>query len=158
LKGVFVRRGEEMGIMNSKHGFDIQIAFDKALAYIINVLIVFIIVVLIVGLGKTIYTVKDLISGEPLRLTLSHVVADILSFLVMIELFRSFVEYFKSKRIRLHSMIDPAIIFIVRELIVRLYTHEGQAESTLVGFAILLASLGAVRTLAVLFSPEGEQS
>ena len=48
--------------------------------------------------------------GHEIGLNLSHAITDILSFLVMIELFRSFIEYFKARRIRLHSMIDPAIL------------------------------------------------
>ena len=91
----------------------------------------------------------------PLKQYLIYI-SGILSFLVMNELFRSFIEYFKTKRIRLHSMIDPAIIFIVRELIVQLYTHDKLVNSSLIGFAILLLSLGVDRSLALIFSPEDE--
>ncbi len=84
-------------------------------------------------------------------------VTDILTFLVIIELFRSFVEYFKAKRFRLHSMIDPFIIFVVRELIIILYSQEKIIWQNLIGFAFLILSLGIVRTLAVLFSPENEE-
>jgi uncharacterized membrane protein (DUF373 family) len=80
----------------------------------------------------------NLFHGDHLDIYLSRVVTDILSFLVMIELFRSFVDYFTSKRIRLHTMIDPAIIFIVRELILKLYTHDAMGGETIIGFAVLL--------------------
>jgi uncharacterized membrane protein (DUF373 family) len=86
----------------------------------------------------------------------SHVIADILSFLVILELFRSFIEYFKAKRFRLHSMMDPFIIFVARELIVMLFTHESITWEILVGFAVLIFSLGMVRTLAVIYSPKNE--
>ena len=134
----------------------IPLVFDNALKYIINILILYIIVILVLSLGKTLYTVKLLFTGAQIEVNLSHAITDILSFLVMIELFRSFIEYFKAKRIRLHSMIDPAIIFIVRELIIQLYTHERLENNTLVGFGILLLCLGVIRSLALLFSPEGE--
>jgi uncharacterized membrane protein (DUF373 family) len=51
-------------------------------------------------------------------------------------------------------MIDPAIIFIVRELIVQLYEHDKLVNSLLIEFGILLLCLGVVRSLALLFSPE----
>jgi len=130
------------------------VIFDNVLKYIINILIIYIIIILLLSLGKTLYTLKFLIDGEQIGLNLSHAITDILSFLVMIELFRSFIEYFKAKRIRLHSMIDPAIIFILRELIVQLYTHVELANRTLLGFGALLLCLGVVRSLALLFSPE----
>jgi uncharacterized membrane protein (DUF373 family) len=132
----------------------IAVIFDNVLNYILNILIIYIIVILLLSLGKTLYTLIILLDGEQIGLNLSHAITDILSFLVMIELFRSFIEYFKAKRIRLHSMIDPAIIFILRELIVQRYTHAELANSTLVGFGALLLCLGFVRSLALLFSPE----
>ena len=134
----------------------IPLIFDNALKYIINILIIYIIIILVLSLGKTLYTIRWFFAGGQIAVNLSHAITDILSFLVMIELFRSFIEYFKAKRIRLHSMIDPAIIFIVRELIIQLYTHERLENNTLVGFGILLLCLGVVRSLALLFSPEGE--
>jgi uncharacterized membrane protein (DUF373 family) len=136
--------------------FNIQKIFDYALKLIINTLILFIIIVLIIGLFKTLFTLKLLLVTKDIELHLSHVVADILSFLVMIELFRSFVDYFKAKRIRLHSMIDPAIIFVVREIIVKLYTHDAGFETAIPAFSLLLLSLGVIRTLAVKFSPKDD--
>ena len=44
--------------------------------------------------------------------------------------------------------------FIIRELIVMLYSHTPLAAQTLAGFAILLLALGLVRTMAVVFSPK----
>jgi uncharacterized membrane protein (DUF373 family) len=136
---------------------NIQTIFDKVLTYIINVIILFIIVILVIGLAKTLYATRTLLNAESLSFSLSHIVADILSFLVMVELFRSFIEYFKAGRIRLHSMIDPAIIFIVRELIVKLYMHQELSGSVLISFGVLLISLGLIRTMAILVSPEDEK-
>ena len=128
--------------------------FQASLKTIINILIVYIIIVLIFGLGKTLYTIKDLFPLEHFTSGFSQVIADILSFLVILELFRSFIDYFKAKRFRLHSMMDPFIIFIVRELIVILYAHEEVSWTVLLGFALLILSLGIVRTLAVVHSPK----
>ena len=132
--------------------------FNTAAGYIINVLIVYIIFILAIGLLKVLYPLNLLFDLHFIELDLSRTVTDILTFLVMIELFRSFVEYLKVRRIRLHSMIDPAIIFIIRELIVMLYSHTSLTGSALFGFAALLFSLGAVRTLAVIFSPDEDRT
>ncbi len=99
-----------------------------------------------------------MISGRFLDFKLSTVALDILTFLVIIELFKSFVDYFKARRFRLHTMLDPAIIFIVRELIVKLYTHEQMTGPVLMGFAALILCIGIIRTLAVSFSPDDEKS
>jgi uncharacterized membrane protein (DUF373 family) len=130
--------------------------FDRTVDSIINILIVYIIFLLIAGLLKVLYPLNLLFENCFRTVDLSRTVSDILTFLVMIELFRSFIGYLKVKRIRLHSMIDPAIIFIIRELIVMLYSHAPLVAGTLVGFAILLFALGLVRTMAVVFSPKEE--
>ncbi len=135
---------------------DSMLLFDKAIKYIINVLIIYIIVILTAGLGKTLLAITDFFSGEFASFDLSSIVTDILTFLVMIELFRSFIEYFKSRRIRLHTMLDPAIILIVRELIVKLYSHGDIKGGVLTAFGVLILCLGIIRTLAVCFSPADE--
>jgi uncharacterized membrane protein (DUF373 family) len=131
--------------------------FDMTVGCIINVIIVYIIFILIAGLLKVLYPLNVVFEQYLLKLNLTYIVSDILTFLVMIELFRSFIEYLKVKRIRLHSMIDPAIIFIIRELIVMLYSHTQLVASTLFGFAFLLLALGVIRTMAVVFSPEEDR-
>jgi uncharacterized membrane protein (DUF373 family) len=143
--------------LNSLKSFNIQKLFSVAINYLINILVLYIIIILVLGLGKTLLSVTAIFPGKLLELNLSTVVSDILTFLVMIELFRSFVEYFKAKRFRLHSMLDPAIIFIVRELIVKLYSHENMMNQALFGFSALILTLGVIRTLAVCFSPEEER-
>ncbi len=127
--------------------------FNTALQSIINVLIVYIIILLAIGLGKTIIGIKTLLNDDPIGSAFTGVVTDILTFLVIIELFRSFIEYFKARRFRLNNMMDPAIILVVRELIVSLYKNGHLAWQDLAGYSLLILSLGVVRTLAVRFSP-----
>ncbi len=131
--------------------------FQLSLKLIINVLIIFIIVILILGLCKTLYSIIDLFPINKFANGFNHIITDILSFLVILELFKSFIEFFKSKRFRLHSMMDPFIIFVVRELIVILYTSEKNVWQDLVGFSILIMALGIIRTLAVIYTPEYEK-
>lgn len=127
--------------------------FNTAVQWIINILIVYIILLLVIGLVKTIIGVKILLNQGPLGDAFTGVVTDILTFLVIIELFRNFIEYFKARRFRLNHMMDPAIILVVRELIVGLYKNGHFAWQELIGFSFLILSLGVVRTLAVYYSP-----
>lgn len=127
--------------------------FNIALQSIINILIVYIIILLSIGLGKTIIGVKILLNNDPMGDAFTGVVADILTLLVIIELFRNFIEYFKARRFRLNNMMDPAIIIVVRELVVGLYKNGHFTWEELLGYSVLIVSLGIVRTLAVLFSP-----
>lgn len=127
--------------------------FNRSLQHIVNILIVYIVAVLAIGLVRTLFSIRTLFSWGPMGGAFAGVVAEILNFLVIIELFRSFIEYFKDHRIRLHSMLDPAIVIVIRELIVSLYRGHGMNGTTIAGFSLLILSLGVVRSLAVHFSP-----
>jgi uncharacterized membrane protein (DUF373 family) len=130
-----------------------QTIFRKFMQCIINVLVVYIIVVLSIGLIRTLSGIKNFFINMPIGQTFNIVVTEILTFLVIIELFRSFIDYFEAHRFRLNTMIDPAIMFVIRELIVKLYDQQGINWQGLSGFGFLIVCLGIVRTLAVRFSP-----
>ena len=135
-----------------------QQVFRKSLQYIINVLVIYIIMVLAIGLIRTLYGIRVFLDSQPLGQSFNGVVTDILTFLVIIELFRSFIEYFEAHRFRLHTMVNPAIVFVIRELIVKLYGQEGVSWQTLMAFGFVILCLGAVRALAVQFSPEEDKA
>ncbi len=135
-----------------------QQVFRKSLQYIINVLVIYIIMVLAIGLIRTLYGIRVFLDSQPLGQSFNGVVTDILTFLVIIELFRSFIEYFEAHRFRLHTMANPAIVFVLRELIVKLYGQESLPWQTLMAFGFVILCLGAVRALAVHFSSEEDRA
>lgn len=137
---------------------DAQSIFRKSLQYIINILAIYIILVLAVGLIKTIYGIRVFWDVQGIGQSFDIVVTDILTFLVIIELFRSFLEYFEAHRFKLHTMVNPAIVFVIRELIVKLYGQEDIPWQTLMAFGFVILCLGAVRALAVKFSPREKAS
>ena len=135
---------------------DTQVIFSKSLQGIIIVLTLFIIAVLVVGLFQTLYEIKEFLFKRPIGQSFNVIVVDILTFLVIIELFRGFVAYFEVHRFRLSTMIDPAIVFVIRELIVKLYDERNMSWETIVAFGFLLLSLGIIRSLAIRYSPSDE--
>ena len=82
-----------------------QKIFLLSLKLIINILIIYIIFILGIGLIKTLFEIKTLLMGGPIDSGFAQVVTDILTFLVIIELFKGFIEYFKTNRFR------PSIFF-----------------------------------------------
>jgi uncharacterized membrane protein (DUF373 family) len=127
--------------------------FNLAIKIIVIVLTVLIIAVLVVGLFQTFWEIKDFFTTKPVGQSFNVIVVNILTFLVIIELFRSFVVYFETHRFRLSAMIDPAIIFVIRELIVKLYGEQNMAWETIAAFGFLLLCMGIIRSLAVKYSP-----
>jgi uncharacterized membrane protein (DUF373 family) len=132
---------------------DAQVIFNKSLKVIVIILTMFIIMVLAVGLLQTLYEIKEFLFKRPIGQSFSVIVVNILTFLVIIELFRSFIAYFEVHRFRLSTMIDPAIVFVIRELIVKLYGEHDIGWQNIAAFGFLLLCLGIIRSLAVKFSP-----
>lgn len=132
--------------------------FNLAIKSIVIILTVFIIVVLVVGLFNTIWEIKEFLFTKSIGHSFNVIVVNILTFLVILELFRSFVVYFETHRFRLNTMIDPAIIFVIRELIVKLYGEQNMSYEVIMAFGFLLLSLGVIRSLAVKYSPSDEKS
>ncbi|ADC65516.1 Protein of unknown function DUF2495 [Ferroglobus placidus DSM 10642] len=81
------------------------------------------------------------------------IVIEILTFLVLIELVRIFTEYLEFRRVRLYLMAELAAIFILREMFIILYAKEFDWLS-LIAFSVLILSVTAARTLAILYSPQ----
>jgi len=79
-------------------------------------------------------------------------ITQVLTFFVLIELIRAFTEYLEFRRVRLYLMAELAAIFILREILILLYTQEFDWVK-LVSLSILLLSVAAVRTLAIVHSP-----
>lgn len=127
--------------------------FGRSIELIVNVLILYIIVILVIGLVQTIAGIKILLGAASFSEGFTLVVSDLLTFMVIIELFKGFVDFFKAKRFSLHNMLDPAILFVIREMIVALY-REHFDWATLLGFSALILALGFCRTLAIKFSPQ----
>ena len=145
------------GIENYLKIPDTQLVFRKSLQYVVKILMVFIILVLGIGLIKLIYGMTTILVSQSLGQAFNTIVTDILSFLVIIELFRSFIDYFDVHRFRLNTMIDPAIIFVIREIIVKLYNTEHIQWQIPMALGFVVICLGVVRTLAVQFSPDEDK-
>lgn len=128
--------------------------FNLTIKVIIIILTVFIIAVLVAGLFQMVLEIKTYFFTKSIGQSFNVIVIDILTFLVIIELFRSFIVYFETYRFRLSAMIDPAIVFIIRELIIKLYGEQNAISwQTIAAFGFLLLCMGIIRSLAIKYSP-----
>ena len=68
---------------------------------------------------------------------------------MLVELSRSLVEYFKTHKLRLTFIIDAAIVFTVREILIGLFKHQLEANM-IYALSVFLLVLGIIRTSAVI--------
>lgn len=72
---------------------------------------------------------------------------------IVIELLRSIIEYFSVHRLKITFIIDAALVFVLREIMIGLYEHSLET-GMITALAALILVIGGIRTLAVVFSPE----
>ncbi|MDE2342346.1 MAG: phosphate-starvation-inducible PsiE family protein [Betaproteobacteria bacterium] len=129
----------------------------RAYGAIIDVIVVFLILVMLVTLGVAfIGVLVDLYQAlKNLRheVAIQTLVISILSVFVLIELFRSFTDYLEFHRIRLRVLTEVAIVFILRDIFIGLYSHSLEWQE-LLALGFLLAVLIAGRVVAVRFGPD----
>ena len=129
----------------------------QAYGTIIDVIVVFLILVMLVTLGVAfigvLYDLYEALSNLRHEVAIQTLVISILSVFVLIELFRSFTDYLEFHRIRLRVLTEVAIVFVLRDVFIGLYSHTLQWQD-LLALGFLLAVLIAGRMVAVQFGPD----
>jgi uncharacterized membrane protein (DUF373 family) len=81
-----------------------------------------------------------------------ELVIDVLSVFVLIELFRTFLDYLEFHRVRLRVLTEVGIAFILREVFIGLY-DRAMGWTEILALSLLLAVLASTRIAAVKFQP-----
>lgn len=127
----------------------IKIYFDTIVDAVFGVILVFIIIGIVVGTFQLFFTTRELFSLEGITGHYIDIIADVLTLYVLIELSRSLVEYFHSHKLRLTFIVDAAIVFVLREILIALFKHELKPEM-IYAFSVFLFVLGALRVSSIL--------
>jgi uncharacterized membrane protein (DUF373 family) len=117
-----------------------------------KLLIFFVVLVLGVGLVRLFWDVWKVMAANELREAFGFTVTNLLTFFIILELFKSLVEYFREHRLKLTFIVDATLVFILREVMIGLYQHQS-SPLQISALALMALALGAVRTLAIMYSP-----
>jgi len=127
----------------------IKTYFDKAVDAVFGLILVFIIIGIIIGTIQLFFTTWELFSFKGITGHYIDIIADVLTLYVLIELSRSLVEYFGTHKLRLTFIVDAAIVFVLREILIALFKHELEPEM-IYAFSVFLLVLGALRISSIL--------
>ncbi|MFA0813996.1 phosphate-starvation-inducible PsiE family protein [Microbulbifer epialgicus] len=123
--------------------------FDGVVDFVFAVILVFIIVGIAIGTVQLFITTWKLLSFEGITGHYIGIITDVLTLYVLIELSRSLVEYFNTHKLRLTFIVDAAIVFVLREILISLFKHEVKAEM-LYAFSAFILVLGVLRISSIL--------
>ena len=128
--------------------------FKKVVDVLIRMIIPLVILALMLGMARIFLDLKGVFLSPNITEGFNSLLTDILSMFVVMELFRTILEYFEIHRLRITFIIDGALVFILREIMVGIYQHQMSAIET-ISLALLLLVIGVIRTLAIVHSPKG---
>jgi uncharacterized membrane protein (DUF373 family) len=128
--------------------------FKKVVDVLIRMMIPLVILALMLGMARIFLDLKGVFLSPSITEGFNSLLTDILSMFVVMELFRTILEYFEIHRLRITFIIAGALVFILREIIMGIYQHKMSAMET-ISLAVLLLATGVIRTLAIVHSPKG---
>ena len=132
--------------------FDALTFFNRVMDLFFKLLIFFVVVVLGMGLVRLFWETWRIMAVSELKDAFSFTVTNLLTFFIILELFKSLVEYFREHRLRLTFIVDATLVFILREVMISLYQHQSPPP-LITALAFLALVLGVLRTLAIVYSP-----
>lgn len=126
-------------------------AIDLMVVFLILVMLITLIVALISVLSDLYQALRNLRH----EIAIQTLVESILSVFVLIELFRSFTDYLEFHRLRLRVISEVAIVFVLRDVFIGLYSHTLDWRD-LVALSVLIAVLVGTRVASLWFPPPQE--
>ena len=132
--------------------FDALTFFNRVMDLFFKLLIFFVVVVLGMGFVRLFWETGRIMAVSQLKDAFSFTVTNLLTFFIILELFKSLVEYFREHRLRLTFIVDATLVFILREVMISLYQHQSP-PLLIMALAFLALVLGVLRTLAIVYSP-----
>lgn len=123
--------------------------FDRTVDVVFGIILAFIMFGIAIGTVQLFITTWELLAFEGITGHYIDLIADVLTLYVLIELSRSLVEYFNTHRLRLTFIVDAAIVFVIREILIMLFKHELKPDM-LYALSAFLFVLGTLRIASVL--------
>ena len=118
--------------------------FEKIIGAVLNVMLLFITIGIIIGVVRLFLNMGNLLANEDITRQYLHIISDVLTLFILIELSRSLVDYFVTHRLRMTFIVDAAIVFLLREIMIKLFEDKITSEEIYALSALLLV-LGALR-------------
>jgi uncharacterized membrane protein (DUF373 family) len=129
------------------------VVFRTVSDLIVKLLVPLAIIALLIGVARVFVDLFQIWKGGTISAGFDTLVTDILSMFVVIELMKSVVEYFEYHRFRISLILDAAMVFLLREVMIGLYTHAMGAPA-IAAISGLLLVLGALRLVGAKYDPD----
>lgn len=118
--------------------------FEKFMGAVLSVILAFITLGIIIGVVQLFLTLGDLLATEELAGQYQQIISEVLTLFILIELSRTLVDYFTTQRLRMTFIVDAAIVFLLREIMIKIFEHKITPEEVY-ALSVLLLVLTILR-------------
>lgn len=123
--------------------------FERVIEIVFGIMLLFISLGLILGTLHLFLRLPDLFAWEDSPRHYVAIISDVLTLFILVELSRTLADYFTAHRLRMTFIVDAGIVFILRELVVKMF--EAKIDTAeIYALSALIAVLGALRIGSVL--------
>lgn len=120
----------------------------KTIIDLVTIIILYILILaLLAGVINILLQIKSILFGT-FGGGFGQVVSSVLTIFILIDLFKTFVDFREHEEIRLTYVTDATILIVMREIAAGVYAQRFDYQFIL-GLSILLLILGIIRALAV---------
>lgn len=128
---------------------DLLKIFNQVTGMVLGVMLAFITLGIIIGVGMLFLNLGNLIGSHDLAREYQRIISDVLTLFILIELSRSLVDYFTTHRLRMTFIVDASIVFVLREIMIKIFEHKITTDE-IYALSALLFVLGALRIGSVM--------
>lgn len=128
---------------------DFMKLFNRVIGVVFSVMLAFITLGIIIGVVHLFINVTSLVTHSGMPSSYLRIVSDVLTLFILIELSRSLVDYFTTHRLRMTFIVDAGIVFVLREVMIKLFENK-LIPADIYALSALLFVLGALRIGSIL--------
>ncbi len=125
------------------------LVLDRTIALVFAAIIVVLTLGVVIGTVRLFINLGNLATSGGITGQYMHTISDVLTLFILVELTRSLVDYFSENRLRLTFIVDAAIVFVLREIMIKLFEHKIGTDE-IYALSALLFVMGALRIASVL--------
>jgi uncharacterized membrane protein (DUF373 family) len=128
---------------------DMIALFDRVIRMVFGLMLIFITIGIAVGVARLFLNLGNLLINGDITHQYMLIISEVLTLFILIELSRSLVDYFSAHRLRMTFIVDAGIVFVLREIMIKLFEHKIAIEE-IYALSALLFVLGSLRIASVL--------
>lgn len=98
--------------------------FDRVICMVFGLMLIFIAIGIMVGVTRLFLNLGDLLINDDITRQYMRIISEVLTLFILIELSRSLVDYFSAHRLRMTFIVDAGIVFVLREIMIKLFEHK----------------------------------